>query len=143
MEFGVVFLYFGFGLAENIAIELGYFASANATAKYTISGASATENYSSSGFDAGFVYKPSEDGVFFKAGFHSSKVDGDASASVYASMAVEASEEFVPFEQLTEEVVVEWVKAKLDLESIESSLDTQIAAIKQPTVLSGLPWSVV
>lgn len=71
------------------------------------------------------------------------KVDGDASASVYASMAVEASEEFVPFEQLTEEIVIEWVKAKLDLESIESSLDAQIAAINQPTVLSGLPWSVV
>ncbi len=75
-------LYFGFGLAENIAIEVGYFASANATAKYTISGASATENYSSSGLDAGFVYKPSEEGVFFKAGFHSSKVDGDASVTI-------------------------------------------------------------
>ena len=75
-------LYFGFGLAENIAVELGYFASANATAKYTISGASATENYSTSGFDAGLVYKPQEEGVFFKAGFHSSKVEGDASVTI-------------------------------------------------------------
>ena len=71
------------------------------------------------------------------------KVDGDASASVYASMSVEPSDEFVPFEQLTEEVVVEWVKAKLDLESIEASLDAQIAAIKQPAVISGLPWNVI
>lgn len=75
-------LYFGFALTENVAIELGYFASANATAKYTISGASATENYSSSGLDAGLVYKPSEDGVFFKAGFHSSKVEGDGSVTI-------------------------------------------------------------
>jgi hypothetical protein len=75
-------LYFGFGLAENIAVELGYFASANATAKYTISGASATENYSANGFDAGLVYKPSEDGVFFKAGFHSSSVEGDGSVTI-------------------------------------------------------------
>jgi hypothetical protein len=75
-------LYFGFGLAENIAVELGYFASANATAKYTISGASATENYSTNGFDAGLVYKPQEEGVFFKAGFHSSKVEGDASVTI-------------------------------------------------------------
>ena len=75
-------LYFGFGLAENIAVELGYFASANATAKYTISGASATENYSANGFDAGLVYKPSEDGVFFKAGFHSSTVEGDGSVTI-------------------------------------------------------------
>lgn len=71
------------------------------------------------------------------------KEDGEDVASVYASMSVEAGDEFVPFEQLTEEVVVEWVKAKLDLESIEASLDAQIAAIKQPTVLSGLPWNVV
>jgi hypothetical protein len=75
-------LYFGFGLAENIAVELGYFASANATAEYTISGASATENYSANGFDAGLVYKPSEDGVFFKAGFHSSTVEGDGSVTI-------------------------------------------------------------
>ena len=71
------------------------------------------------------------------------KVDGDASASVYASMAVEASEEFVPFEQLTEEVVVEWVKAKLDLESIEAALDAQINEQKNPTITCGLPWNVV
>jgi len=75
-------LYFGFDIAEHLVVEIGYFASANASAKYTISGASATENYSSSGIDAGFVYKPSDEGVFFKAGFHSSKVDGDASITI-------------------------------------------------------------
>jgi hypothetical protein len=75
-------MFFGFGVADNLALELGYFASANATAKYTISGASATENYSTNGFDAGLVYKPQEDGIFFKAGFHSSKVEGDASVTI-------------------------------------------------------------
>jgi hypothetical protein len=75
-------MFFGFGIADNLALELGYFTSANASAKYTISGASASENYSTSGFDAGLVYKPSTEGMFFKAGFHSSKVDGDASVTI-------------------------------------------------------------
>jgi L-aminopeptidase/D-esterase-like protein len=69
------------------------------------------------------------------------KQDGDAVASTYASMAVEAGDNFVPFEQLTEQAVIDWVKAKLDLESLEASLDAQIAEQKTPKVLSGLPWS--
>ncbi len=68
------------------------------------------------------------------------KVDGEATASVYSSMAVEPSDTFVPFANLTEETVVNWVKEKLDLESLEVSLDAQIAEQKQPTKASGLPW---
>jgi hypothetical protein len=69
------------------------------------------------------------------------KQGGDAVGSVYASMAVEAGDNFVPFEQLTEQAVIDWVKAKLDLESLEASLDAQIAEQKTPKVLSGLPWA--
>jgi hypothetical protein len=68
------------------------------------------------------------------------KVDGEAVASVYSSMAVEPSDTFVLFANLTEETVVNWVKEKLDLESLESALDAQIAEQKQPTKASGLPW---
>ena len=68
------------------------------------------------------------------------KVDGEAVASVYSSMAVEVGDDFVPYASLTEATVVEWVKAKLDLESLEASLDAQIEAQKAPKVVSGLPW---
>lgn len=68
------------------------------------------------------------------------KEDGEAVASTYASMAVEPSDDFIPFEQLTEENVIDWVKAGLDLESLEAALDAQIAEQKAPTVLSGMPW---
>lgn len=74
--------FLGMDVAENLAVELGYFMSANASATYTISGASATENYSTSGFDAGLVFKPSANGLFLKAGFHRSEVSGDASVKI-------------------------------------------------------------
>ena len=69
------------------------------------------------------------------------KVDGEAVASTYASLIVEPGDDFVPFEELTEEVVVGWVTEKLDLESIESSLDAQITEQKTPSKLNGLPWT--
>lgn len=68
------------------------------------------------------------------------KTDGEAVASVYSSMAVEVGDDFVPYASLTEATVVEWVKAKLDLESVEAALDAQIADKKAPKVASGTPW---
>jgi hypothetical protein len=68
------------------------------------------------------------------------KTDGDFVASVYSSMAVEVGDDFVPYADLTEATVVEWVKAKLDLESVEAALDAQIEAQKNPVTASGTPW---
>lgn len=80
------------------------------------------------------------DGLVTVVHWIATKTDGEAVGSSYASMAVEPSDNFVSFEQLTEEVVVNWVKEKLDLESVEAALDAQIAEQKAPTVLSGVPW---
>lgn len=69
-----------------------------------------------------------------------SKTDGEAVGSVYGSQAVEVGDEFVPYSDLTEATVIEWVKAKLDLVSVEAALDAQIEEQKAPKVASGLPW---
>jgi hypothetical protein len=68
------------------------------------------------------------------------KTDGDFVASVYSSMGVEVGDDFVPYADLTEATVVEWVKAKLDLVSLEAALDAQIEAQKNPVTASGTPW---
>lgn len=81
------------------------------------------------------------DGLVTVVHWIATKTDGEAVGSSYASMAVESSDNFVPFDQLTEEVVVNWVKEKLDLVSLEAALDAQIAEQKTPSKLSGLPWS--
>ncbi len=69
-----------------------------------------------------------------------SKTDGDFVASVYNTQAVEVGDTLVPYADLTEAVVVEWVKEKLDLASLEAALDAQIEAQKNPVTASGLPW---
>ena len=84
--------------------------------------------------------RQADTGLVTTVHYVATKTDGDAVAYVYSSMAVEPSDNFVSFESLTEATVVEWVKAKLDLESVESALDAQIAEQKTPTVLSGVPW---
>lgn len=62
------------------------------------------------------------------------------SASAYGSIGFERPGELIPFENLTEELVISWIKEKLDVESIESSLLNQIEEQKNPSKLSGTPW---
>jgi hypothetical protein len=69
-----------------------------------------------------------------------SKTDGEAIGSLYGSVGVEVGDTVIPFGELTEAVVVEWVKDKLDLVSLEASLDAQISEQKAPKVATGLPW---
>lgn len=68
------------------------------------------------------------------------KTDGDYTASVYNTQSVEVGDTVIPYADLTEEVVKGWLAEKLDLESLESALDAQIEAQKNPVTASGLPW---
>ena len=68
-------------------------------------------------------------------------VDGEYTASTYGTVGYTQEEEnFTPFEQLTKDQVVGWVQTSLDKETVESSLASQIEALKNPVQESGLPW---
>ena len=70
--------------------------------------------------------------------------DGDYTASSYGTQSFEAdpeSPDYVAFADLTEEVVIGWVKDSLDTAEIEANLASQIEAQKAPATLSGLPWA--
>lgn len=43
---------------------------------------------------------------------------------------------FIPFDQLTEEQVVEWVKASMDVEQMQANLDKQIEDLVAPKVVT-------
>ena len=56
----------------------------------------------------------------------------------------ESSEDYIPFEDLTKEIVVGWVEESLgeeQLQAMEQSLIQQIETQKNPPVIYGLPWS--
>ena len=80
------------------------------------------------------------DGVVSEIHWTCTKTDGEAVGSSYGSVGVEVGDTVIPFAELTEAVVIDWVKDKLDLVSLEASLDAQIADQKAPKVKSGTPW---
>ena len=47
---------------------------------------------------------------------------------------------YTPFDQLTKEEVIGWVKAKLNTEQIEQALAQNLNKKLNPTVVSGVPW---
>lgn len=81
------------------------------------------------------------DGFVVTVHYNVSAVDGDYSASTYGTCGyTQESESFVPYADLTQEVVVGWVQTSLGKDTVETSLQTQIDAQKNPVQESGLPW---
>ena len=68
-------------------------------------------------------------------------VDGEHTAGAYGSVGFTRGDDFIPFEELTEAQVLEWVKAQLDVEQIEAALAQIIAEQKAPSKVAGMPWS--
>ena len=47
---------------------------------------------------------------------------------------------YTPFDQLTEETVLSWVKSELDTAQIEKTLAKKLNEKLNPTVVLGVPW---
>ena len=75
--------------------------------------------------------------------YNVSATNGTYSASTYGTISYQKQpgETFVPYDQLTEEIVVGWVKESLGEATVEASLQSQIDAQINPVQQSGLPWS--
>jgi hypothetical protein len=67
-------------------------------------------------------------------------VDGEHSASVYATVSWAEGTPAVPYANLTEATVLNWVWESVDKASTESALAAQIALLKAPVKASGTPW---
>ena len=81
------------------------------------------------------------DGLVTTAHWRCTAVDGDYSTTSYGSVGLERGDTFVEYNNLTQEQVIGWVKDKLGNSfEIESSLQSQIDALKNPVKATGLPW---
>jgi hypothetical protein len=86
--------------------------------------------------------RKSADGFVTTAHWTCSDVDGEFSGSTYGSIGFDG-ELVTPYEQLTEEVVINWVKAAMGEETVaahEAAVAAQIAQAKAPAVAVGTPW---
>lgn len=100
---------------------------------------------------AAFDCKPSADGLTDVVSVvhwrkQATEVVGDVTytADMYGACAVAPAdvESFIPFEDLTEEVVIPWIESVLDTEAIDTALDIQIETQKTPPIVQKqAPWA--
>ena len=81
------------------------------------------------------------DGFITTAHWTATAVDGDHSASAYATVSWAEGTPEVPYASLTEATVLNWVWENISKAATEASLAAQIALLKNPVKATGTPWS--
>ena len=84
--------------------------------------------------------RKTEDGFVTTAHWQANAVDGDYSASVYATCSWSEGEPTIAYADLTMNKVLEWVWESVDKDATEAALAAQIEAQKNPVKASGVPW---
>ena len=84
--------------------------------------------------------RQTSDGLVTTAHWRVDAVDGKHSAGSYGTVGFERGATFTAYDSLTEAQVIAWVKDKLDVAEIETGLQTQINAQKNPVTATGVPW---
>ena len=82
------------------------------------------------------------DGFVVTVHYNVTATDDTYSASTYGTVSYtqEQGETYIPYADLTEATVVGWVQTALGKDTVESSLQSQIDAQKNPVQATGLPW---
>jgi hypothetical protein len=89
--------------------------------------------------------RETSDGYVFTAHYTVDANDGTYSAGAYGSIGFERPEEdMIPFADLTEEIVIGWVKDKFGAEKVAeifAALQAQLNEQRTPSKAQGTPWS--
>ena len=83
------------------------------------------------------------DGFVYAAHYTVNAEDGIYSAGAYGSIGLERPDTLIPFDDLTEGMVVGWVTEKLGAEKVTEVLDAlqaQLDEKRAPSKQSGVPW---
>ena len=80
-------------------------------------------------------------GYVTTAHWTASAIDGEHSASVYATVSWAEGTPAIAYASLTEATVLNWVWESVDKTATEASLAAQIALLKNPVKATGTPWS--
>ena len=79
-------------------------------------------------------------GFVTTAHWQATAVDGEHTASAYATVSWPEGTPEVPYASLTEATVLAWVWNAVDKEATEASLAAQIELLKNPVKATGTPW---
>ena len=83
------------------------------------------------------------DNFVFTVHYNVSTTDDTYTSSTYGTIGYtqEPGETYVPYDQLTEAMVVGWVQTSLGQATVEASLQSQIDLLKNPVQAAGVPWA--
>ena len=88
--------------------------------------------------------RETDDGFVFTAHYTVNANDGTYSSGAYGSIGFQRPDNLIPFADLTQELVVGWVKEALGgdekVAEIEAALQSQIDEQRAPTKAAGVPW---
>jgi hypothetical protein len=85
--------------------------------------------------------RQTSNGFVTTAHWTASAVDGDYSASTYATNSWADGTPTTPYADLTQATVLDWIWTNgVDKEAVEASLQAQIDAQKNPVSATGGPW---
>lgn len=88
--------------------------------------------------------RETEDGFVMTAHYVVDANDGTYSSGAYGSVGFQRPDNLIPFADLTEKLVVGWVKEALGgddkVAEIEAALQAQLDEQRNPTKAAGVPW---
>lgn len=85
-------------------------------------------------------------GCVFMVDYNITGTDGEYTGETFCSTLLEIPEnenDLIPFENLSEDLVLQWVKERLgegSIENLKKEVLDSIEKQKNPTELTGLPW---
>ena len=88
--------------------------------------------------------RETSDGFVFTAHYTLNAEDGTYTSGAYGSLGFERPDNLIPFADLTEEIVVGWVKEQFGAEKvaeIEAALQAQLDEQHAPSKAAGVPWA--
>jgi hypothetical protein len=86
--------------------------------------------------------RETSNGFVFTAHWQATATDGDYTASTYSTCSWAEGTPTIPYADLTQETVLNWVWANgVDKQATEDALAANIALQKNPVTAQGTPWS--
>jgi len=84
--------------------------------------------------------RETSNGFVFTAHWQATAVDGDYTAQIYSTCSWAEGTPTIPYADLTQETVLNWVWESVDKQATEDALAANIALQKNPVTAQGLPW---
>jgi hypothetical protein len=66
--------------------------------------------------------------------------EDDKTVFNYGAVSFSEGEPIIPYENLTKEIVLNWLFEKINKQEIETNLTEKLQLLKNPISKSGLPW---